>query len=348
MRTSIRVGGPTSGGREAFLAMLDFAVEAEKLGVERAWSAEAWGMDAVAPLAYLAARTERLELGTGIMQVCARTPAMTAMTALSMATITNGRFVLGLGNSGPQVVEGLHGQAFERPLARMRELVEIVRAACRGEKLVYEGEAYRLPRPGGQGKALRLAQPPTPVPIHLATLAPRALELTGAIADGWLGTSFTPDAPAAHLEHLQRGAERAGRRLRDLSLCVDAAVGFADDPEPLIQFQKPLLAFQLSAMGSPTVNFYNDAYARAGFEEACHEVRALWLERKRAEAVAAVPDEMVLATTLIGDEARVRERIRKYRDAGIDELMLHPIGPDPAARLDTLGRAVEIVRQESG
>jgi F420-dependent oxidoreductase-like protein len=328
--------------------MIDFAVEAEKLGVERAWSAEAWGMDAIAPLAYLAARTERLELGTGIMQVCARTPASTAMTAMSMATITNGRFLLGLGNSGPQVVEGLHGQAFERPLTRMREMVEIVRTACRGEKLVYEGSAFQLPRPGGQGKALRLAQPPVDVPIHLATLAPRALELTGAIADGWLGTSFTPDAPEAHLEHLRRGAERAGRRLDELSLCVDASVGFADDPEPLIQVQKPTLAFQLSAMGSPTMNFYNDAYARAGFQDACEEVRRLWLDRKRAEAVQAVPDEMVRATTLIGDEAHVRARIRKYRDAGIDELTLHPIAPDPAARLDILGRAVEIVRQETG
>jgi F420-dependent oxidoreductase-like protein len=347
MKTAIRVGGPTSGGRDQFEAMLTFATEAEKLGVDQAWSAEAWGMDAIAPLAYLAARTERMQLGTGIMQVCARTPASVAMTALSMDTVSGGRFLLGLGNSGPQVVEGLHGQSFEKPVTRMRELVEIVRLACSGAKLEYDGETCVLPRPGGQGKALRLAQPPAQVPIYLATLAPRALELTGAIADGWLGTSFCPDAPEAHLAHLRRGAERAGRTLKDLRLSVDTAIAITDDPEPYIATQKTLLAFQLSAMGSPTMNFYNDAYARGGFQDACTEVRNLWLDRKRAEAIAAVPEAMVMKTAILGDESHVRERLGKFVDAGIDELMLHPLGADPGAQLDTLGRAVELVRDSS-
>ncbi|MEO1915493.1 MAG: LLM class flavin-dependent oxidoreductase, partial [Myxococcales bacterium] len=180
MKIAIRVGGPTSGGRKHFDSMLTLATEAEKLGVDQAWSAEAWGMDAVVPLAYLAARTETLKLGTGIMQVCARTPASTAMTALAMDTASNGRFLLGLGNSGPQVVEGLHGQTFDRPATRMRETVEIIRMALRGEKLQYDGEAFPLPRPGGKGKALALAQPPADIPIYLATLAPRSLEMTGA------------------------------------------------------------------------------------------------------------------------------------------------------------------------
>ena len=348
MKTAIRVGGPTSGGREQFLAMLEFAIEAEKLGVEQAWSAEAWGMDAIAPLAYLAARTEKLQLGTGIMQLCARTAASTAMTALSMQTVTDGRFLLGLGNSGPQVVEGLHGQPFDRPVTRMRETVDLVRMACRGEKLSYSGKALTLPRPGGQGKALRLAQPPEEIPIYLATLAPRALEMTGAIADGWLGTSFTPDAPEAHLKYLRRGAEEAGRKLEDIRLSVDTAVAFTDDPEPVVQAQKAMLAFQLSAMGSPTMNFYNDAYARGGFQDACTEVRDLWLKGQRAEAVQAVPDEMVLKTSLIGDEAHVRERLDLYRKAGITELTLHPIGKTATDRLDTLGRAVELARRVRG
>jgi len=328
--------------------MLEFAVEAEKLGVEQAWSAEAWGMDAIAPLAYLAARTEKLQLGTGIMQLCARTAASTAMTALSMQTVTDGRFLLGLGNSGPQVVEGLHGQPFDRPVTRMRETVDLVRMACRGEKLSYSGKALTLPRPGGQGKALRLAQPPEEIPIYLATLAPRALEMTGAIADGWLGTSFTPDAPEAHLKYLRRGAEEAGRKLEDIRLSVDTAVAFTDDPEPVVQAQKAMLAFQLSAMGSPTMNFYNDAYARGGFQDACTEVRDLWLKGQRAEAVQAVPDEMVLKTSLIGDEAHVRERLDLYRKAGITELTLHPIGKTATDRLDTLGRAVELARRVRG
>jgi F420-dependent oxidoreductase-like protein len=346
MKTAIRVGGPTSGGREHFEAMLQLATEAEKLGVEQAWSAEAWGMDAIVPLAFLAARTERMKLGTGIMQVCARTPASTAMTALAMATASNDRFLLGLGNSGPQVVEGLHGQPFDRPLTRMRETVEIVRLACRGEKLAYEGSVFPLPRPGGKGKALRISQPASEIPIYLATLAPRALEMTGAIADGWLGTSFTPDAPEAHFEFLRRGAEKAGRKLEDLALCVDTAVGFTDDPEKLFPGIKMQLAFQLSAMGSPTMNFYNDAYARSGFQDACNEVRSLWLEKKRDEAIRAVPDEMVQQTAILGDEAHVRERIRKYREVGIGTLMVHPIGATPGERLDTLGRAAEIIKEE--
>lgn len=348
MRIGIRVGGPTSGGREQFEAMLELAVEAEKLGVDQAWSAEAWGMDAVVPLAFLASRTERLKLGTGIMQVCARTPAATAMTALAMHTVSNGRFLLGLGNSGPQVVEGLHGQHFDRPLTRMRETVEIVRMAFRGETLAYDGALIALPRRGGLGKALRIAQPPASIPIYLATLAPRALEMTGAIADGWLGTSFTPDAPEAHLEYLRRGAERAGRKLEDLALCVDTAIAFSTDPEKLFPAMKMQLAFQLSAMGSPTMNFYNDAFARGGFQDACVEVRRLWLDKKRDEAIQAVPDEMVRKTAIIGDEAHVRARIRKYRDAGITDLMLHPLGSKPRERLDILGRTVELVREECG
>lgn len=343
MKTAIRVGGPTTGGREQFEAMLRFAGEAEKLGVDSAWSAEAWGMDAISPIAFLAARTERLKLGTGIMQLCARTPAATAMTAMTMDTVTNGRFMLGLGNSGPQVVEGLHGQPFDRPATRMREFVDIVRLACSGEKVSYEGRTVALPRPGGQGKPLRISQPPVRIPIFLATLAPRALEMTGEIADGWLGTSFTPDAAEAHFAYLRKGAEQAGRSLDDITLCVDAAIAIVDDPEKVFPGLKAQLAFQLSAMGSPTMNFYNDAYARAGFEDACHEVRDLWLQKRRPEAIAAVPDEMVMKTSILGDETAVRDRLRRYADVGIDLLMLHPIAKDASTRLDVLGRATEWV-----
>ena len=347
MKTAIRVGGPTTGGRDQFESMLEFATEAEKLGVDSAWSAEAWGMDAIAPIAYLAARTEKIKLGTGIMQLCARTPAATAMTAMSMDTVTHGRFILGLGNSGPQVVEGLHGQSFDRPATRMREFVEVVRLACSGEKIAFEGKTITLPRPGGQGKPLRISQPPTKFPIYLATLAPRALEMTGEIADGWLGTSFVPEAAEAHFAFLRKGAEKAGRKLEDISLCVDASIAIVGDPEKVFPIIKTQLAFQLSAMGSPTMNFYNDAYARAGFEDACSEVRNLWLEKKRQQAVAAVPDEMVMKTAILGDEAAVRMRLRQYAEVGIDILMLHPLGSEMKDRLDILGQATEITEAES-
>jgi F420-dependent oxidoreductase-like protein len=348
MKTAIGVGGAASGARKDFERVISFACEAERLGVDSAWSAEAWGMDAVAPLAFLAARTERLRLGTGIMQISARTPSLTAMTALSLAAISGDRFMLGLGASGPQVVEGLQGLPFARPLRRMRETIEIVRLAFAGEKLVYEGEFHRLPLPGGEGKPLRLSQPANPdIPIFLATLAPKALELTGELADGWLGTSFTPEHAEAHLAHLRRGAERAGRTLADLDLAVGGAVGFGDDVERMLAALRPRMAFTLGAMGSPRTNFYNDAYKRGGYEDAAREVQRLWVAGKREEAAARVPDEMILQTTLLGTEAMVRERIRKYAAAGIGTLRLDPLGDSATDRLDTLGRAVELVRQET-
>jgi F420-dependent oxidoreductase-like protein len=348
VRTAIGIGGAASGRSRHFEPVARFAVEAERLGVDAAWSAEAWGQDGVAPLAFVAARTTKLVLGTGILQISARAPSMTAMTALTLAALTHDRFILGLGASGPQVVEGLQGQSFARPLQRMRETVEIVRMALRGEKLEYAGEIHRLPRPGGEGKALRLAQPPNPsIPIYLATLSPKMLELTGELADGWLGTSFTPEHADAHLDHLRRGAEKVGRSLADLEICVQAAVGFASDPGPLIQSRKPYLAFTLGAMGSATTNFYNAAYQRGGFAAAAAEVQRLWLEGKREEAARRVPDEMVMQSSLLGTEDDVRERIRAYRRAGVGMLTLGPIGEGAAAQLDTLGRAVELVREVS-
>lgn len=347
MKIAIGIGGPASSGAR-FDEVVDFTVEAEKVGVDVAWSAEAWGQDAVAPLAYLAARTERIGLGTGIMQISARVPSMTAMTAMTMSAISGGRFILGLGASGPQVVEGLHGRPFARPVTRMRETIEIVRRAFAGEKVHYEGTHHRLPLPGGQGKPLRLALPPDPeIPIFLATLSPRALELTGELADGWLGTSFTPEHAEAHLGPIRRGAERAGRSLDEIELCVGGAIGFGDDPGPLIEALRPRMAFTLGAMGSPTTNFYNDAYKRGGFEDAAARVQRLWVEGRREEAVRAVPDDLVLMSALIGSESRVRERIRLYRDVGIGQLRLDPMGASATDRLDTLGRAIELVRDAS-
>lgn len=348
MKTAIGIGGAASGKKDDFEETVGFAVEAEKLGVNQAWSAEAWGYDAVSTLAYIGARTKMMTLGTGIMQISARTPSMTAMTALTMSTITGGRFILGMGASGPQVVEGLQGQSFAKPLVRMRETIEIVRQAFRGEKLNYQGEHHILPRPGGEGKALRLSQPPNAnLPIWLATLSPRALELTGELADGWLGTSFTPDAAQAHLQHLRRGAEKAGRSLSDITLCVGASVAFTSDPGPLIEKAKPRMAFQLGAMGSAKTNFYNDAYKRSGFEEAATLVQKLWVEGRREEATAEVPDDMIASTSLFGDDAFIRDRVRLYQKVGIDVLRLDPVGATAAERLETLGRAVEIVREEA-
>lgn len=322
-----------------------YVVEAERLGVDCLWSAEAWGHDAATPLAFMAARTSRIRLGTGIMQAGTRTPALIAMTAMSLAAMSGGRFLLGLGVSGPQVIEGWHGVRFERPVQRMRETVEIVRRAARGERLAYKGKIYELPLPGGEGKALRSAARPQPeIPIYLATLSPRSLEMTGEIADGWLGTSFMPEHARVFFDHLEAGAVRAGRSLAQLDLQAGGVVAFSDDVERLIPPRKPGLAFTLGAMGSRRHNFYNDAFKRAGYEDVAVEVQRLWLDDHREEAASRVPDELVLKTNLLGTEAMVRKRLEAYRQAGITTLRVEPAGDSLDARLATLGRLLELVR----
>jgi F420-dependent oxidoreductase-like protein len=322
-----------------------YVVEAERMGVDCLWSAEAWGHDAVTPLAFMAARTSRIRLGTGIMQAGTRTPALVAMTAMSLAAMSGGRFLLGFGVSGPQVIEGWHGIRFEHPIQRLREMVEIVRRATRGERLEFKGSIYELPLPGGEGKALRSAAKPQPnIPIYLATLSPRSLEMTGEIADGWLGTSFMPEHARVFFEHLETGARRAGRSLSNLDLQAGGVVAFSDDVERLIPPRKPGLAFSLGAMGSRQHNFYNDAYKRAGYTEVALEVQGLWLDGHRDEAAARVPDELVLKTNLLGTDAMVRRRLELYRDAGVTTLRVEPAGDTLDARLTTLGRLLELVR----
>jgi F420-dependent oxidoreductase-like protein len=322
----------------------DFVVEAERLGAEYAWSHESWGLDAATPLAFMAARTSRIRLGSGIMQAGTRTPALLAMTSLSLASMSKGRFVLGLGVSGPQVIEGWHGIRFDRPLTRMRETVEIVRRAVRGERVAFKGQVYELPLPGGEGKALRTSARPQPdVPIYLATLSPRSLEMTGEIADGWLGTSFMPEHARVFFDHIETGARRAGRTLAALDLQAGGHVAFGDDVERMVAARKPGLAFTLGAMGSRRHNFYNDAFKRAGYVDAATEVQRLWLDGKRDEAAARVPDELALKVNLLGTEAMVRERLRIYRASGITTLRVDPAGGTIQAKLDTLARLLQLI-----
>lgn len=344
MKVSIGIGGAASGARRDFKNQVEFVVEAERLGVDTVWTAEAWGLDAISPLAYLAAKTEKIRLGTGIMQISARSPSMTAMTALTMAAISDDRFILGLGVSGPQVVEGLQGRPFKAPLSRMRETVDIIRMAFAGDKLAYNGKYHQLPLPGGEGKALRLAQPGNDkIPIYLATLGPKTLEYTGAVAQGWLGTSFTPEHAQAHLGYIDAGAQAAGRSLTDVDIQVGGAVGFADDLQPLIDALRPGMAFTLGAMGSPKTNFYNEAYRRGGWQDVATQVQALWVSGKREEAAAQVPDEMIKQANLLGDEAGVKARMQAFKDAGVTTLRVQPLGADMAARLNVLGRIMDLV-----
>lgn len=319
MKTSISIG---AYGRRDIKDVMEFVVEAENVGVDHAWSAEAWGTDAVTTLAYLAARTTRIKLGTGIMQISARVPAMTAMTALSLNRLCDGRFLLGLGVSGPQVVEGLQGVAYKAPLTRLKENVDIIRMACRGEKVVYDGQYHTLPRPGGEGKAIKLEHAPADIPIFLATLGPKSLEYTGAAADGWLGTSFSPDHAEAHYSFIRQGAESAGRTLDDIELHAACNVDIGENVEELIEARRAGVAFQMGGMGSATTNFYNDAFKRAGFSDAAVEIQRLWVDGKRDEARKIVPDEMITQFGAIGTPEMVRDRFKVYRDAGVDSLSL--------------------------
>lgn len=342
MKTAIAIGGVDADRKGGFARSADYAIECEKLGVDVAWSAEAWGTDAFTPLAFLAARTSKMRLASGIAQVSARAPGNIAMTALSLAAMSEGRFMLGLGVSGPQVVEGLHGVPFAHPLARMRELIDILKLAFAGEKLSYEGEHYVLPLPGGEGKALRLAHRPNAnIPIFLATLGPKALEYTGEVADGWIGTSFTPATAESYFEPMRRGAARAGRSFEDIELAVGAVVGVGDNVEEMIAKRKPALAFQLGGMGSPKTNFYNQAFRRIGYEDVAEEVQRLWVAGKRDQAAARVPDEMALEASVIGTQDMVRERLREYEQCGIDVLQLQIMGRGTDAKLAT----IEVVHQ---
>lgn len=348
MKTAIQVG--SAGAFEMnWKTSVDYVREADRLGVDYVWSAEAWAQDAATPLAYLAACTSRIKLGTGIMQISARAPAMTAMTAMTLSTLSEGRFVLGLGVSGPQVVEGLHGQRFDPPLGRLRETVDVVKMAFRGEKIAYEGKHHQFPLPGGQGKPIAIDQAPQPdLEIYLATLGPRSLEYTGEAADGWLGTTFVPERSDAVFPHIEAGAKRAGRQLSDVDLQVGGRLQLGENVEELINSVRPAMAFQLGGMGSATRNFYNDAFQRAGYGDAAKEVRELWVARKRAEAIARVPDDMIIQSNLIGTETMIRERIRAYRDAGVTTLRLYPVGETLEDVVSMLGRTLELVRDECG
>ncbi|MFM9556772.1 MULTISPECIES: LLM class flavin-dependent oxidoreductase [Streptomyces] len=345
MRTSTTI--EASGGD--WRQIVDYVTEAEKLGLDICWVAEAWGSEAPSPLGYLAARTERLLLGSGIIQLGTRTPMAIARAAITLSQISEGRFLLGLGPSGPQVIEGLHGVPFDRPLSRMRETVEIVRQAASGDKVSYAGREFRIPLPG-EARPMRLSmRAEYDIPVYLATLSPKMLRLTGEIADGWLGTSFVPEgAKEAYFDHLDEGLTAAGRTRADLDICQGAEVAFAEDEDALramVAGRKKELAFSLGGMGSATTNFYNNAYSRQGWAEVAAEVRERWQAGDRDGAAALVTDEMVLATTLIGTEEMVRERLRVWRAAGVDTVRFYPAGDTLDARLTTLGRAVELVRE---
>ncbi len=312
--------------------------EAERLGYVVAWVGEAYGSDAVSVISYLAAHTERIDVGAAVLQIPARTPAMTAMTAASLDLLSQGRFRLGLGVSGPQVSEGWHGVRFASPLARTREYVEIVRQALGGQPVRYDGEFFTLPLPAGAGKALTLSLHPfrDDLPLYLGAVGPRNLELAGEIADGWLAIFFSPDHSGQAWASIGRGRDRAGRTdiPFDVSATVPVSVGM--DLDECAASIRGYAALYIGGMGSREQNFYNQLAVRMGFEAEAALVQDLYLDRRHREAMAAVPHDFIDQTSLIGPKERIAERLHSFADAGVTTLTVASFGRDLAARIRDL------------
>src|SRR3954449_11708138 len=319
--------------------------EAESLGFDSVWAAEAYGSDTATVLAWLASQTEKIRVGSAIFQIPGRSPAMTAMTAATLDNISDGRMILGIGTSGPQVAEGWHGQPFAKPLERTREYVEILRKALARERVEFEGNQYTLPLPDGAGKALKLMIAPVQerIPIYIAAIGPKNTQLTGEIADGWIPTFFSPEHVGEFKELLEEGASRAGRDLNGFDIAPNVNSAIDDDVDRARDQMRPFLALYVGGMGSRKQNFYNALVRRYGFEEAADEVQNLYLEGKKDEAAAALPAELIDMTALCGPLDRIKERLEVYRDAGVGTLITTPIAFDPEERKRIIRELAEIV-----
>lgn len=316
-----------SGGRMEL--PVETVLEAERLGWDSVWTAEAYGSDAITPLAYLAALTTKIKLGTGIMQIPARTPAMTAMTTMTLDALSKGRMLVGLGLSGPQVVEGWHGVPYGHPAARLREYVTILRKIwARDEPVEFHGKEYNLPYTGpgatGLGKPLKSILHGRNLPVYLATLGPNNIRLTAEIADGWLPAFFSPYRMNIFKEDIEEGFRRAGngKGWKDFDIVATCNVIITDDVKAGLAATKPGTALYVGGMGARGKNFYNDLATRYGYGEAAAKIQDLYLSGRKAEAEAAVPDEMADEMSLVGPVERIRERYKAWADAGVGTLLI--------------------------
>jgi F420-dependent oxidoreductase-like protein len=322
--------------------------ELESAGLDLATVAEVYTFDAVSQLGYLAAVTERVELMSGIFPIYSRTPALTAMTAAGLDFVSDGRFTLGLGASGPQVVEGWHGVPYDAPLQRTREVVEICRQVWRRERLVHEGPKYTVPLPAeqgtGLGKPLKLINTPVRdrIPVMLAALGPKNVELAVEIAEAWEPIFFMPERAASVWgDALAAGRAKRDPALGDLQIVVGVPVAIGDDVEPMLDRVRPQLALYIGGMGARGKNFYNDLARRYGYEDEARTIQDLYLDGRKDEAAAVVPEELVRAVSLVGPESHVAERVAAFREAGVTTLMLQPLDESPESRL----RTVETMRK---
>ncbi len=323
---------------------LELVQEADRLGVYAVWTSEAYGSDAISPLAWLGALTNRLKLGTAIMQIPGRTPANAAMTAMTLQQISNGRFLMGLGLSGPQVVEGWHGLSYAKPLTRTREYVAIVRTIfLREELLTFDGQLYTLPYDGpdatGLGKPLKSTLEATPdIPIYLAAIGPKNVALAAEIADGWLPIFFSPQKyDKIYKTSIEEGLKKSGKSPADFDIAPSVSVVIDDDLEVCYNALRPMLALYIGGMGARNRNFYNDLAARYGYEDAAAEIQELYLAGRKGEAMMAVPGELIDEVALAGPKARIRERLSTWQNSPVTTLNLM------IPNIETLQVMVELV-----
>jgi F420-dependent oxidoreductase-like protein len=308
---------------------LELVLEAERLGYDSVWTAEAYGSDAATILAWLAQATSTIKLGSAIFQMPGRSAAMTAMTAATIDQLSDGRMLLGIGSSGPQVAEGWHGQRFARQLQRTREYVAVVRMALARERVAFDGETLQLPLPDGPGKALKLtiASVQERIPIYIAAIGPKNTTLAAEIADGWLPTLFSPEHVGEFRPLLEEGFGRAGdgKGFADFDIVPTVTAMVSEDRESARDAMRHYVALYVGGMGSRKQNFYNALVQRYGYEDAAREVQDLYLEGRKDEAAAALPGELIDTLCLVGPRDFVRERIAVYRDAGVGTLMISPM-----------------------
>lgn len=316
----------------------------EKAGVDMVWVAEAYGNDAVTLMGYIAAKTETIEIASGILPLYTRTPTLLAMTAAGLDEISDGRAVLGIGASGPQVIEGFHGVPYDRPLQRTREIIEICRQVWRRERVEHQGKAYQIPLPEGQGtglgKALKLITHPqrSDIPIYVAALGPKNVAMAAEVASGWLPIFYNPyKAADVWGDNLAEGKAKRDPGLGELQIVAGGAIGFGDEATAKMvrDSSRPMVALYVGGMGARGRNFYNDLFCRYGYEAEAKEIQDLYLDGKKDEAAAAIPDDFLKAVSLFGDEGFVREQVQAYKDSGVSALSVMPVGAqDPLSVLE--------------
>ena len=322
---------------------LALALEADTLGYDVAWVAEAYGSDAPTVLAWVGAQTTRIDIGSAIFQIPGRTPANCAMTAATLDTLSGGRFRLGLGVSGPQVSEGWHGVRFDKPLARTREYSDIVKMALRREKVSYQGQHYVLPLPDGPGKALQLTVHPVRehIPMYLAAVGPKNLELSGELFDGWLAIFYSPDYAKESLASIEAGRAKVGKTLEGFDVVPTMPLVVGDDPQACAELVKWYAALYVGGMGSRDKNFYNQLAVRMGFDEAAKEIQDKYLARDYNGAAQAVPYEFIDQTALLGTKERIAEKMQVLAASGVTTLTVSPFGQDQPAKIASLRTALE-------